>query len=211
MYWYFILVSGCIEICGDGRNMKILECDDGNTRNNDGCSSECKIEPYYECKGGNETNTDMCIWRKSPTVKSFTYYGNRTGILTFSTSLQIEEPLEDLLEISIEGNDAGSEVQWEYSFLNPRKFNKIRFQFSYMYSLIGTENLIIKFKQPGKFMDMNENKLKQESAKTQTAKFKYISKEDKAGAEGTGAFSLYAMLPSLAISVGLSLVLYFSF
>jgi len=25
------------------------ECDDGNTNNNDGCSSTCKVEPGYQC------------------------------------------------------------------------------------------------------------------------------------------------------------------
>lgn len=190
--------------------MKVFECDDGNTRNGDGCSSDCKIEPFYECKGGNETNADMCIWRKAPTFKNMKYYGNRTGILSFSTSVQLSEKLEDLLEISIDGSDSGSEVEWEYSLSNPRKFDKIRFQFSYKYSLIGTEDLIIKVLKPNKIMDMNENMLQQTMVKTQVAKYKYISEADKEGAEGTGAVSLYAMLPSLAISVGLSLILYFS-
>lgn len=28
----------CFETCGDGINMGNYECDDGNTKNNDGCS-----------------------------------------------------------------------------------------------------------------------------------------------------------------------------
>src|SRR6266705_3083910 len=45
-------VSGCTSTCGDG----ILipgdtneECDDGNKKDGDGCSSTCKVEPGYKC------------------------------------------------------------------------------------------------------------------------------------------------------------------
>ena len=31
----------CTEICGDGLNFGNFECDDGNNRNGDGCSSRC--------------------------------------------------------------------------------------------------------------------------------------------------------------------------
>ena len=38
-----------LEICGDGLNLGSYECDDGNTKDGDGCSSKCKIENGYEC------------------------------------------------------------------------------------------------------------------------------------------------------------------
>ncbi|MFA6259325.1 MAG: DUF4215 domain-containing protein, partial [Candidatus Peribacteraceae bacterium] len=56
--------------CGDGMVQEELdeECDDGNTRNNDGCSSGCKIErcgdsiiqPGEECDDGNTVSGDGC-------------------------------------------------------------------------------------------------------------------------------------------------------
>lgn len=42
----------CDEVCGDGKNMGLVECDDGNRVNQDGCSSDCKIERNYRCSGG---------------------------------------------------------------------------------------------------------------------------------------------------------------
>ena len=42
----------CTEICGDGLDFGTYECDDGNNRNGDGCSSKCKIEKDYGCEGG---------------------------------------------------------------------------------------------------------------------------------------------------------------
>ena len=40
----------CVQICGDGM-VVILECDDNNTIDFDGCSSTCKIEPFFNCTG----------------------------------------------------------------------------------------------------------------------------------------------------------------
>jgi len=69
--------------------------------------------------------------------------------------------------------------------------------------------LILKIKDPSKILDKFENKMVESTLKVQVKKYKYISQGDKQGAEGAGAVSLYAMLPSMVISLGLSLVLYF--
>jgi cysteine-rich repeat protein len=42
----------CKETCGDGRFLGLSQdqsCDDGNYLNNDGCSTECKIEKGWFC------------------------------------------------------------------------------------------------------------------------------------------------------------------
>lgn len=39
-------------ICGDGVLIAPEECDDGNTRNRDGCSSACRRETGFVCEGG---------------------------------------------------------------------------------------------------------------------------------------------------------------
>lgn len=39
----------------------MVECDDGNLDNNDGCTSECKIQAGYTCRGGSPENEDSCI------------------------------------------------------------------------------------------------------------------------------------------------------
>ncbi len=40
--------------------MGLVECDDGNNFSGDGCSSTCKIEQSYFCKGGSSTSPDIC-------------------------------------------------------------------------------------------------------------------------------------------------------
>jgi len=79
----------CKEICGDGKNYGMYACDDGNIENGDGCDKNCQIEEYYECKGGNRTDPDICIYKKQPVIISFKYYGNRTAIMIFDTKLII--------------------------------------------------------------------------------------------------------------------------
>ena len=39
----------CLEICGDGLNFGQHECDDSNSKNNDGCSDKCSIDLDWEC------------------------------------------------------------------------------------------------------------------------------------------------------------------
>lgn len=51
----------CTEVCGDGKNMGKFGCDDGNTKNGDGCSSTCLVEKGYSCNGGTPVSKDTCI------------------------------------------------------------------------------------------------------------------------------------------------------
>lgn len=55
----------CSEICGDGIRF-VVSCDDGNTRNGDGCSSRCRVEQGWSCFGGSPTTPDSCT-RGRPT------------------------------------------------------------------------------------------------------------------------------------------------
>ena len=52
--------SVCTEACGDGLDMGINECDDGNTVSGDGCSSVCNIEVGWSCGEGSMAKFDLC-------------------------------------------------------------------------------------------------------------------------------------------------------
>ena len=54
----------CLEVCGDGLLFN-LECDDGNTEDGDGCSSECKIEDNFTCSGGSASTPSACSYSGS--------------------------------------------------------------------------------------------------------------------------------------------------
>ena len=51
--------DSCEEICGDGILVYHV-CDDGNTADGDGCSSNCTVELYYTCPGGSINSTSVC-------------------------------------------------------------------------------------------------------------------------------------------------------
>ena len=42
------------------------ECDDGNLRDGDGCSSLCYVEPNYRCYGGSSTSSSQCVYHGVP-------------------------------------------------------------------------------------------------------------------------------------------------
>ena len=49
------------EKCGKGfRISSLIECDDGNNIDGDGCSSDCKVEAGYVCEGGSSQDADVC-------------------------------------------------------------------------------------------------------------------------------------------------------
>lgn len=53
------IVNGvCSEICGDGFNFGINECDDGNLISGDGCSADCVVEEDWRCENGTSESKD---------------------------------------------------------------------------------------------------------------------------------------------------------
>ncbi len=53
----------CKPVCGDTIKLPVEQCDDGNTKDNDGCSAACKIEPGKKCDNAvpqNCTGTAVC-------------------------------------------------------------------------------------------------------------------------------------------------------
>ena len=52
-----VLSNGnCGEVCGDGVQYT-LQCDDGNTLDGDGCSSQCTIEKGWNCSAPTGAST----------------------------------------------------------------------------------------------------------------------------------------------------------
>ncbi len=202
-----ILHSADAEICGDGRNFHTYECDDGNTKGGDGCSANCRVESYFECTGGNDTTADTCVNRKPPTMVVFRYFANRSATVSFSGPVSlVGTQLESLIELSI---SSGAGVSWSYSTFKPAKFRSLTFSLSYNQSLSGGELLTLTMRDPGKIADLHGNLMQVNSISTKVTKYKYISLGEKTSAEGAGDASVYTMLPSLALSMGISFVLYY--
>ena len=53
--------SNCVDaICGDGIVGPGEECDDGNFSDGDGCSSNCTVEPGWQCVGEPSACSPVC-------------------------------------------------------------------------------------------------------------------------------------------------------
>jgi cysteine-rich repeat protein len=63
---YLSEINWCDEVCGDGVNMGIKECDDGNTDPGDGCNSKCLVEKDFTCEGGTPFTPDICKYNIKP-------------------------------------------------------------------------------------------------------------------------------------------------
>ena len=79
------MVSSLVEICGDGVNIGIKECDDGNMLDGDGCNSQCIVESGWSCHI--EDAQDICIKNDPPVIKRASIDSNLTFKLIFSRSL----------------------------------------------------------------------------------------------------------------------------
>lgn len=73
-------VGGQQVLCGNSITDSGEQCDDGNTKNEDGCSSVCAIEPGYSCSGqpsvciliklkSNSCNKGWCYWNANTADK----------------------------------------------------------------------------------------------------------------------------------------------
>ena len=69
--------------------MGLLECDDGNLLDGDGCNSFCEVEAGYLCEGGNEDTPDKCLDVLPPTAKIIRMLDNYTLYLEFNEEIII--------------------------------------------------------------------------------------------------------------------------
>jgi cysteine-rich repeat protein len=82
----------CRDICGDGYLMQTSSssCDDGNSDNGDGCSSQCQVETYYKCENGSSTTPSVCVYRGIPLSLNLSQIerteGMNQGVFLFDVS-----------------------------------------------------------------------------------------------------------------------------
>ena len=63
--------------------MGVVECDDGNVDNGDGCSSSCTQETGFACSGGSASAPDICQADAWPTFElKVTSSGSKSSLDT---------------------------------------------------------------------------------------------------------------------------------
>ena len=108
---YYGTSGECVEICGNGVNYGMKECDDGNTESGDGCSSVCTIESGWTCYGSSYTTKDTC-YKVLTQISSVSVTSDNNLILEFTNDIMIlGELTEDDFQVVI------------YEFNNGRSLN----------------------------------------------------------------------------------------
>jgi len=95
----------CMEICGDGRTLGQLECDDGNLIDGDGCSRACYIEEGWKCWSPVFEGLSICKDLTAPSAILMYMGKTQDGIqanFTFTEIVIFEGSLEGLIEVTIE-------------------------------------------------------------------------------------------------------------
>ena len=71
-----------------------MECDDGNTKNKDGCSSSCFIEKGWYCSQGSEISKDVCIDIVPPNFKVIASNQSKTITVMFTEKVKVTESIK---------------------------------------------------------------------------------------------------------------------
>ena len=98
---------GCVEICGDGFNFGMVDCDDGNLVNDDGCNSKCFVEKGWACTGGSRFMPDTCKDVQPPTPKISLINKQNQIYISFDEEVVLTEDLTKgppKFTISVTGN-----------------------------------------------------------------------------------------------------------
>ena len=104
----------CTEICGDGYNYGFHDCDDGNKRSGDGCSSSCTIESGYLCTSTNGSK-DVCTEILNPSAELTVLTNNQLQVV-FTESVVITADYEDFIKsISLSLIGGKCAIEWTVS------------------------------------------------------------------------------------------------
>ena len=90
-----------LEICGDGINAGVKECDDGNTINNDGCNSKCNVEYGWKCNHIG-TDIDICADKRPIRMYGSIIAANYSLVVRFNKYVSLVEQEFDYRQLNFE-------------------------------------------------------------------------------------------------------------
>ena len=194
---------GCVEICGDGKNLGQYECDDGNNKDGDGCSSQCSVEEGFMCKTHDRSRPDVCYDIKPPYGTAKVQPGQIIE-LTFDENIVAgydSNTMDSYMNVWVEGADSDCGLQWSYKdkFKKKQILNKIYLKVSVICSLKGSESYVIQINNTEAIKDLSNNAYPTAILiRAPSMRFVYVSPATKDIMSGSGA----AFTASAAITFG---------
>ncbi|CAI2371721.1 unnamed protein product [Moneuplotes crassus] len=209
------LTNTCLEQCGKGYNLGFVECDDGNSSNDDGCSANCEVETDWKCEGGNSTNPDTCFSLIGPTVE-FTFINRNSYLGSFALieNVTFGDYSEGDISVSIDGPLSPYEFNFTMNdkteYIAGQINSRFKIQFEFLSSLAGDhqETITVTFNKPELFIDSDGNALSNTNTSLTIPFFKsVVSDEEKAAASAQSSASLLSLILALGSSTFISVVL----
>ena len=199
-----------IEKCGDGLYLGLVECDDGNILEGDGCSSSCTIESGYKCIH-NTGLPDVCYDVRAPTATLIIKKGNMLEI-AFSEEVQCEVNSTILLStmtIWIEGakDECAITVKPYTNFTAFSHFTKFMVQGTVPCSLKGkAETVFVRFERSELIKDLGNNALSNKLLQAAMLRYIYVSDSQAAAISGAGSSFTASSLATFGLVIGVSLL-----
>ena len=198
-----------IEICGDGINLGQLECDDGNKKDGDGCSSECKIEKGYQCTShGNKQ--DNCVNTNKPTA---TLKLEETNLLVIRFSEKMlslidSTVLASTMSVTLSNTRSHCKLSWEFinNFQEHTELTRLKIKVYPECSIQGPAQLFtVAFGDTSVLVSINRHSLMNNVSQVRAKKFIYIPKDEALALSTIGTiftfFSIFTFLLMLGISL----------
>lgn len=91
------------------------ECDDGNTKNGDGCDSSCNVEIGWYCFDGSIVTRDICRLLPRPIVTSIFIDTNNTLVtMYFNESIILKDYWNETnsMEVYVDGPKGPYDLVW---------------------------------------------------------------------------------------------------
>ena len=148
----------CSEKCGDGYNLGIKECDDGNEADGDGCNRECIVEKGFLCSGGSLISSDKCRGTVRPTfMLSHLDRENSFVVILFDKPVYMDNvavEFRDIIQLSVEGP---INYTFEYTVNNYLITSPIP---PILLEIIGNSNMVANYENPAYEFEPFFNQLK---------------------------------------------------
>ena len=198
----------CQEICGDGRNLGMVQCDDGNTVNGDGCNSNCEVEQGYFCSSESMSEPDICIDIAPPTATLHVLAGNKL-IVEFAELVKSTASFTELMKkmkVSLENTISPCEMTWSIGpnyVANTNFINLTIITRSFCIIKGINEEFIVQFSDTSLIRDRANNKLATTLVRAPARKQSYIPESSKKALAAAGTLFSSSGLTTFALSVGL--------
>lgn len=197
-----------IEICGDDINLKMRECDDGNEKDGDGCSSDCRVEEGFVCQSY-EGRADVCTDVRAPSA-ILSIKKENTLAIRFNKTVKAgmnSTLLAQSISVLIKGTERNCDLHWEFQDIFPagHEFEKLIIRAYPKCHLQGSpQTYIIAFNNVSAITSASGMAMADSRLRVSVLKYAYTSKSEAAFLNSVGESFSSVSWTTLILALGVS-------